>query len=620
MKHRSVVALCYVVLSLAIFFFWTTFAKTERKVIPRDDARPSGSGSGSGPAAGAVGNAPEPFIPTKPNLVQSIQGTAMAPFVKRRLLPEASLALSRLVPASFWDALTRSLEGPEPWRRAVNHYLGTVLNWRPENYPLLFSGYFLIWLSTLGFMYQAKKLTSILYDVPDVTAALVGALMGVALLGGFGRWSQYPYDIPNAFVFSLALNALILERWWFLLAFAAAVYSKETSLLLIMAYVLLRWERWRRPSFWAMLALLTIGFTATRYWISVRYALSPSSRDWYPLRNLDVMARNLAELMWAWWIVFVAIAGMLCMIGDLPRVLRRLVIPLLGTMLGLSFFYGWIDERRGYYEVLPMTGLVVLQWSAASLGLAHLFRPRDQPLRLRVEPTAAGSDFGGFATPPLPRSPGEVVAMLDRLYPHASGVPRLLIRLRPWICPFEEVLSRIPPRPGDLLDVGCGIGVGGALAAGAGRAARVVAFDTSVLAIETARAAMASTPLGDRLEFHSLPADQWPDGAFDVVLCIDVLRHVPPDRQREFCSRLRRSLRPGGTLILKALAPTPRWKAWANQIHDAIMARRRVFHRTPGEVADWLAAEGLNVVESTPVNRFWHAHYLIRATSPASAS
>ncbi len=77
-----------------------------------------------------------------------------------------------------------------------------------------------------------------------------------------------------------------------------------------------------------------------------------------------------------------------------------------------------------------------------------------------------------------------------------------------------------------------------------------------------------------------------------------------------------RSVRPGGTLILKDLAPTPRWKAWANQLHDAIMARQRVYYCPPDEIANWLRAEGLDVVETTPMHRLWYAHHLIRATSP----
>ncbi len=237
----------------------------------------------------------------------------------------------------------------------------------------------------------------------------------------------------------------------------------------------------------------------------------------------------MVQFMWAWWIVLFAVARMFCMLGDLPRVLRRLVVPLLGTMLGLCFLYGWIDERRAYYEVLPIAGLVVLQWSVAELGLAHLMRPRDRTARPQRPDPGGASNSGDAEAMPVPRSPSEVTAMLERLYSHTSGLLRLLIQLRPWICPFEEVLTRIPPKTGNLLDVGCGIGLASALTAGSGLAARIVGFDTSARVIATARTALASMPLRCRPELYALPVDQWPDGTFDVVLCIDVLHHVPPD-------------------------------------------------------------------------------------------
>src|SRR4051794_2327833 len=119
MKHRGVQALGYVILSLAICVVWATLAKTE-KIYRPDEPRPPGSG----PVSGIEGEASAPYVASGSSLVQSIQGKARAPFVKRRLLPDAAWAVSRLVPASAWDALTRSLEGSSRWQRSIQSYLG----------------------------------------------------------------------------------------------------------------------------------------------------------------------------------------------------------------------------------------------------------------------------------------------------------------------------------------------------------------------------------------------------------------------------------------------------------------------------------------------------------------
>jgi hypothetical protein len=189
---------------------------------------------------------------------------------------------------------------------------------------------------------------------------------------------------------------------------------------------------------------LSLIFLLVRQWINVRYALARGVTSWYPGRNFRVLAIGMGRYMWVWWIVLIAIARKFCMPGDLPRVLLRLVVPLLGTMLTLCFLYGWIGERRADYEVLPIAGLVVLQWSVTELGMAHLLRPRDRTNRPQGPDPPDASDTGEVEVTTVPRSPGEVTAMLDRLFPHTSGLPRLLIQLRPWICPFEEVLTRIP--------------------------------------------------------------------------------------------------------------------------------------------------------------------------------
>jgi SAM-dependent methyltransferase len=92
-----------------------------------------------------------------------------------------------------------------------------------------------------------------------------------------------------------------------------------------------------------------------------------------------------------------------------------------------------------------------------------------------------------------------------------------------------------------VLDLGCGDGrIAGALAAAG---ARVVGVDPSPRALERARAAHPGLtfepPAGD----GSLP---FADGAFEVVICINVLEHVA-DTQR-LMSEARRVLRPDGWL------------------------------------------------------------------------
>ena len=52
----------------------------------------------------------------------------------------------------------------------------------------------------------------------------------------------------------------------------------------------------------------------------------------------------------------------------------------------------------------------------------------------------------------------------------------------------------------------------------------------------------------------------WRDGAFDAVLCMEVIEHVPPARRRALVRELFRVLRPGGLLVLST--PDGRITGW----------------------------------------------------------
>jgi SAM-dependent methyltransferase len=99
-----------------------------------------------------------------------------------------------------------------------------------------------------------------------------------------------------------------------------------------------------------------------------------------------------------------------------------------------------------------------------------------------------------------------------------------------------------------VLDVGCGDGA--ALAALVARGARAVrGVDINPQAVAAANARLAGH--ADAAVLHGsadeLPiADRWAD----LVLCLETLEHVPPDRWRRVTGELGRVLRPGGRLIL----------------------------------------------------------------------
>ena len=310
------------------------------------------------------------------NLSKMIDGTAPTPFVRRRLLPDSAAFLARAIPQPIWDSLKDYLEGESCCARKLRGVLDR-LGWQPEHYPQLFSGYFLIGLSILGFMYASRQLARFFYDMPAGMADAVGGLFGICLLGGNdGRWNGYTYDIPNAFLFAMCIYAIVARRWWLLPAFILASYSKETAMLLIIGYALVNRASYRRLSFWLVLAAMAALYFSIRTWIGQHYDTPPGDYYWYPRRNLVFLVK---EGIYNLWWVFVA--GVICVRiflirREVPRDLLWLLVMGL-VVLGAAFFKGWIEERRQYLEMLPIVGLIVLQWASLELGIGHLFRPKN---------------------------------------------------------------------------------------------------------------------------------------------------------------------------------------------------------------------------------------------------
>ena len=112
---------------------------------------------------------------------------------------------------------------------------------------------------------------------------------------------------------------------------------------------------------------------------------------------------------------------------------------------------------------------------------------------------------------------------------------------------------------GDVLEVGCGAGVGLRLLAA--RPGRVVGADYSEALLAAAHAhAGVSCPLV-RLEGGALP---FRAHAFDLVVLHEAIYYLPS--AADFVAEARRVLRPGGALVVSSV--NPRWRAFQRSPHS----------------------------------------------------
>lgn len=316
--------------------------------------------------------------PRVANVADLAKGTAYRPYVGRRLLPDAARLLAAVVPQRFWTTLEERIDELSRRVPSLHAYLGARFpNREASDFPLLVSGYFLVWASVLGYLFACRALIESLYLAGPLTRDLVVVFLGWTLLGGItdSHYQLFPYDFPQAFVFTLALVGLVQRRWWLLPVFVLATYSKETTVLLLLGFALLR--RDRSLGFWGELGTMTAAFVIVRLWIGRAYPPAENNPTfWYPWRNVLVLVEMLVLYSWYLWFIVMAVLRLVQLRDHYPWQLRRL-LWFFGVVLPLAFFKGWFEELRQYTELMIVPGLILVQGLLHQVGLGHLLLARE---------------------------------------------------------------------------------------------------------------------------------------------------------------------------------------------------------------------------------------------------
>ena len=99
----------------------------------------------------------------------------------------------------------------------------------------------------------------------------------------------------------------------------------------------------------------------------------------------------------------------------------------------------------------------------------------------------------------------------------------------------------------------------------------------------------------------------------DVVTCIDLLHHIPPEARHMFLQELLSNMKTGQQLIIKDLDPLPRWKAVANNITDYISTRSIVHYIGLSPLSAVLEANNFHVGVKKRLDKHVWNHYVVVA-------
>ncbi len=168
---------------------------------------------------------------------------------------------------------------------------------------------------------------------------------------------------------------------------------------------------------------------------------------------------------------------------------------------------------------------------------------------------------------------------------------------------------------GRLLSVGCGFGVVERYLARRNPDLGIVGFE---LEEDRVQAAAATQATAGPVIVHRADVTELGDvGRFDGALAMDVLHHLEPYAQVALLAALARLVRPGGLVLVKDIAATPRWQHAFNSFHDRLAVGDKTHCRTPADMCEILAGTGMRVEDWCRVGRFSpYPHYVIRARVP----
>lgn len=192
---------------------------------------------------------------------------------------------------------------------------------------------------------------------------------------------------------------------------------------------------------------------------------------------------------------------------------------------------------------------------------------------------------------------------------------RLHTSVRWWTCPFPQIAGLVPDQ-GRVLDLGCGHGHFSMYLALRSPGLEILGVDIDADKIEIGSAAIVRAGLAGRVTLRRIDDEWLPSPAsFEAVVTNDVLYLMGHSRARTALTAMAAAVRPGGTLVVKEMAATPRWKYRVNRVQEHLATG--VLGLTKGaavqvlaeeEIAGPLRSAGLDVTRIPMDRGYLHPH------------
>jgi 2-polyprenyl-3-methyl-5-hydroxy-6-metoxy-1,4-benzoquinol methylase len=206
-----------------------------------------------------------------------------------------------------------------------------------------------------------------------------------------------------------------------------------------------------------------------------------------------------------------------------------------------------------------------------------------------------------------------------RSYRGAPAGTRLFLAARLVVLPLRPLAAEFAALHGRVLAVGSGHGL---LERWLAELNPGVTVDGSDLDGERVALAAATQARAPRVRMHHRDVRSVGEHeAFDAAVAIDLLHHVPYGDHEAIAGALGRALKPGGVVLIKDIARTPRWRHGFNSLHDRLVTgEHETFSREPEEMAAVFEAAGFRTERCyrvAPLSPYPHFILRLRRGAPS---
>jgi hypothetical protein len=295
---------------------------------------------------------------------EMIYGTAWKPFVYRTLLPTSVRIISEIVPEGAHQSLTQKVEESE-----FSLLVLSKMKWESEYIVEYSIAMILMWISLIGFVYAFRKLLVVIYNSPDWFTNSI-SLTALFALPTMFQYYSYIYDFPTLFLFTLGLVFLVKQKWtYFLILFFISCFNKETTILLTLIFTIYfyRNEKINKRLYIQLIGMQLLIFTTVKILLYFIFLNNPGSIVEFHLFDRNYLIFNGYSLTTfvVWFIIILAIFSKWKVKPEFLKDAVWIAVPL----IILTFFLGYLDELRDYYEVYPIIFLLITYNIAEVLGI-----------------------------------------------------------------------------------------------------------------------------------------------------------------------------------------------------------------------------------------------------------